>query len=262
MAGGGPVTSPVSPPLPVSLFDLAPDEVRARRVIMVTSPGWEPTRAVVAVNLATVCAESGQRVAMVSTDGMDELLAAESEVQASPRADGEHVRRFFGHVTPADVRDLLEETKVPGISLLALQHFVSHPTRLVIRVPEVLDALLEVVDVVILDVPSFLSVHHGEGLAPLADVVLVVGEFQSTTSEQVRRISAQLTRLGAPVVGMALTNAPGSPEDRRGAEPGTGASHEPPVDEPKEDATEHSRRTPGSVTMSFDDRDTPPRPEA
>ena len=63
----------------------------------------------------------------------------------------------------------------------------------------------DVVDVVILEVPSFLSVHHGQGLAPLADLVLVVGERRLTTTDELRRTSAVLKRLGAPVVGMALT---------------------------------------------------------
>ena len=108
------------------------------------------------------------------------------------------------------MRDLLGDTSVPGVSFLDLQHFVAHTTQVVIRVPEVLDALREVVDVVILEVPSFLSVHHGQGLAPLADLVLVVGERRLTTMDQLRRTSAVLKRLGAPVVGMALTRPFGS----------------------------------------------------
>ena len=61
---------------------------------------------------------------------------------------------------------------------------------------------------VIIEVPSYLSVHHGAGLTPLADVVLVVAERKMTTINEVRRTSATLKRLGAPVVGMALTDGP------------------------------------------------------
>jgi len=63
------------------------------------------------------------------------------------------------------------------------------------------------VDVVILEVPSYLTVHHGEALTPLADAVLVVGERRTTTVSQVRRTKEALKRLGAPVVGMALTRS-------------------------------------------------------
>ena len=110
-----------------------------------------------------------------------------------------------GSLDPADVDDLLGDTGVPGVSRLDLRYFVGHPAQVVIRVPEVLAALTAIVDVVILEVPSYLSVHHGEGLAPLADAVLVVGERRTTKLDEVRRTKAALTRLGAPVVGMALT---------------------------------------------------------
>ena len=102
--------------------------------------------------------------------------------------------------------DLLGETGVPGVSRLDLRYFVGHPAQVVIRVPEVLAALRQVVDVVFLEVPSYLSVHHGAGLTPLADVVLVVAERETTTLDEMSRISAALRHLGAPVVGMALTD--------------------------------------------------------
>ena len=41
-----------------------------RRVVMVASAGVEPSLADVVTNLATVCAEIGQRVALVSTAGL------------------------------------------------------------------------------------------------------------------------------------------------------------------------------------------------
>ena len=118
----------------------------------------------------------------------------------------ERVRLLTGPVKPTDVEDLLGETGVPGVSRLDLRHFVGHPAQVVVRVPEVLAALRQIVDVVILEVPSYLSVHYGEGLTPLADVVLVVGERETTTIDEMRRTSAALRHLGAPVVGMALTS--------------------------------------------------------
>jgi hypothetical protein len=188
---------------------------------MVTAPGVEPSLSDVATNLATISAETGQRVALVSTGGLaspvddeDQRLTpalpwrgqlARKHAGMSP-ANGPG-RLLSGALKPADVEELLEDTGLPGVSRLSLRHFVGNPVQLVIRTPDVLAALREVVDVVILEVPSYLNVHHGEGLTPLADVVLVVGERDATTMDQVRRTGAALKRLGAPVVGMALTSA-------------------------------------------------------
>jgi hypothetical protein len=197
-----------------------PASYTGRRVVMVASAGVERSLAEVVTNLATVCAEIGQRVAVVSTAGLASPGEDSELPQSTPRwwkhrpapengelpVDEERDRLLNGSLSPTDVEHLLGETEVPGVSRLDLRHFVGHPAQVVIRVPEVLAALRPIVDVVFLEVPSYLSVHYGEGLTPLADVVMVVGERKTTTLDQMRRMSAALRHLQAPVVGMALTD--------------------------------------------------------
>ena len=188
---------------------------------MVVSAGAELSLPDVVTNLAIVCAEVGQRVALVSTAGLASPGFDAGLPEATPSwwkhwpspgngarhsIEDERDRLVTGPLSPSDVEPLLGETGVPGVSRLDLRPFVGHPAQVVIRVPEVLVALRQIVDVVFLEVPSYLSVHHGEGLTPLADVVLVVGERETTTLDEMRRISAALRHLEAPVVGMALTN--------------------------------------------------------
>jgi Mrp family chromosome partitioning ATPase len=203
---------------------LTPARHAARSLVMVTSPGQESSLGDVALNLAKVCAETGQRVALVSTSGLAEPADAElpqttplwwknwpsprSGDAAAPSTNGRDATLVSGPLSPDDVNDLLGETSVPGVSRLDMRYFVGHPAQVVIRMPDVLVALRQLVDVVILEVPSYLSVHHGEGLTPLVDVVLVVAERQLTRLDEARRTSAALKRLGAPVVGMALTDGP------------------------------------------------------
>ncbi len=193
----------------------------ARSVVMITSPGPEPSLGDVALKLATVCSEVGQRVALVSTAGLGEPEAADLPRTTplwwknwpSPGRDDTFSAEpenplLSGPLNPGDVEDLLGETSVSGVFRLDVRYFVGHPVQVVIRMPDVLAALRQIVDVVILEVPSYLSVHHGEGLTPLADVVLVVAEREMTTIAEARRTGATLKRLGAPVVGMALTDGP------------------------------------------------------
>jgi hypothetical protein len=192
-----------------------------RRVVLVASAGVELSLADVVTNLATVCAEIGQRVAVVSTAGLASPVEDSELPQSTPRwwrhrpdpesgaglpVEEDRDRLLNGALSPTDVEHLLGETEVPGVSRLDLRNFVGHPAQVVIRVPEVLAALRPIVDVVFLEVPSYLSVHYGEGLTPLADVVMVVGERKTTTLDQMRRMNAALRHLQAPVVGMALTD--------------------------------------------------------
>jgi len=73
------------------------------------------------------------------------------------------------------------------------------------RVDAVVASLRNVVDVVIVEVPSFVDVHHGEGLAPSVDVIVVVAESRATRSDRLQSVGLSLKRLGAPVVGVVLT---------------------------------------------------------
>jgi Mrp family chromosome partitioning ATPase len=217
-----------------------------RRVVLVASAGPEPSLADVVTNLATVCAEIGQRVALVSTAGLastgqDAELAQPSSLWwkqwefqgngAGLSMEEERERLLTGSLNPSDVEHLLGETGIAGVSRLDLRYFVGHPAQVVIRVPEVLVALRQIVDVVFLEVPSYLSVHHGEALTPLADVVLIVAERETTHLDEMRRLSAALRHLEAPVVGMALTDGGVETYDWGRADP----ELEPAAREPSEE---------------------------
>jgi hypothetical protein len=234
---------------------------------MVTSPGTESTLPEVALNLATVCAEVGQRVALLSTANL--AAPAESAEDppmpplwwlhwpapegASTSVGEQRLRLQTDAVQAADVDALLGETEVHGVRRLDLRYFVKHPAQVVVRVPQVLIALRQVVDVVILEVPSYLTVHHGEGLTPLADAVVVVGERDSTKVDELRRTRGALTRLAAPVVGVVLTGAA-----RNADQWDVAGSEDDPADEDTFDDTEQLQvpavdKAPVSVSPGFAD---------
>ncbi len=97
---------------------------------------------------------------------------------------------------------------MPGVSVLPMERLASHSSQLMSVAPGVIAALRDLVDLVIIDVPPLLTVHHGEGLVPLVDVVVVVAEHRLTTADQLRRSGALLERLSAPVSGLVFTNVP------------------------------------------------------
>jgi hypothetical protein len=216
----------VRQPLPAGVADLTPAKHAARKVVLVTSPGLETSLVDVVMHLASISAEVGQSVVIVGTAGLEVPEDGSGPPLSTPSlGSGWHsspigvglpredvrARLMNGSVDPADVEERLGDTGVPGVWRLDLRYFIGHPAQAVIRAPEVVAALEKIVDVVILEVPSYLSVHHGEGLTPLADVVLVVGERRTTTVGDIKRTKAALKRLGAPVVGMALTRSSEKP---------------------------------------------------
>ncbi len=170
------------------------ESIGRRQVILVVSAGSEPTRPHVAANLAAVYAEAGQRVVVIST----------GDIEAGVAVD--YGNSTTGEIGPDDIRARLEPSRLERVSRLHLNHFMTNSGQLVSRVPEVLEAARGLADAIIVEVPPMLAVHHAEALSHAVDVVLVVGECRFTTFNDARRAGDLLRRLGAPVLGVVLTN--------------------------------------------------------
>jgi len=168
-------------------------EPGSRQVVLVVSAGTEDTRAVVAANLGAAFGEAGQRVIVISTADID---------------SGQRGTRALGpppHVTPADLQAELQPSRVPNVARLSLRPFVGNSGQLVTAAPAIMAAAREIADAVIIEVPPLLAVHHGEALVHAVDVVVVVGECGATTISHARRAGDLLRRMGAPVLGVVLT---------------------------------------------------------
>jgi Mrp family chromosome partitioning ATPase len=184
MGDDGPGATPVA--------SIAPRTVTDRQVILVVSAGTEPTRPHVAANLAAIYAEAGQRVVVISTGQL--------------WLGGNQGRQTAGEIRPEDVEAQLKPSRLDNVFRLDLGHFVANSSQLVNRAPAIFDAVRTLSDLVIVEVPPLLAVHHTEALAHAVDVVLVVAECKYTTFDDARQAGDQLRRMEAPVMGVVLTN--------------------------------------------------------
>jgi Mrp family chromosome partitioning ATPase len=191
-------------PEPEAPSDMLPVPLHhSRQVVMVVSASDEPTRPQVAANLAATYAEAGQRVVVIGT----------AELGAGPITGKGST--LTGEIRPEDVQVRLESSWVERVFRLNLRHFIENSGQLVTRMPAVLDATRPLVDVIIIEAPPMLAVHHVEALSQAVDVVLVVGECGTTTFDQAHRSGDLLRRMGAPVLGVVLTNVRLKPRDAR-----------------------------------------------
>lgn len=168
-------------------------EAASRQVVLVVSAGNERTRPEVAANLGATYAEAGQRAIVISTADISSGYAPDS------------LPHHIGPLSASDLAARLEPSSLPNVSRLSLRHFVGSSGQLVTLGPELLNSARQLADVVIVETPPLLVVHHGEALIHSVDVVVVVAECGSTTIDQGRRASEILRRLGAPVLGLVLT---------------------------------------------------------
>lgn len=190
-------------------------EPESRKVVLVISSADEETRPIVAANLGATYAESGQKAIVVSTDDIDTGYGLGRQAQMGP-------------IGPEDVATALQPSSLPNVARLSMRHFVVNSGQLVTRAPEVLDAARGLADVVVVESPPFLESHHGEALLHAVDVVLVVVECRHTRIDRAGKTGDLLRRLGAPVLGVVLTNVGGPrPRSARSDEPARAPEPEP-----------------------------------
>jgi Mrp family chromosome partitioning ATPase/capsular polysaccharide biosynthesis protein len=168
-----------------------------RHIVLVASPGGEETRPMVAANLAAVYAEAGQRVIVATTADLG---------VGQPVIMGNSEALLSGDIHPVDVEARLQPTWVDDVVRLPFTMFLRNSGQLVSRGKELLDAARSVSDVIIVETPGLLSVHHAEALSHAVDVMVVVGESSTTRIADARKASDLLRRIGAPVLGVVLTN--------------------------------------------------------
>lgn len=166
----------------------------ARQVVLVVSAGDEPTRPMVVANIAATYASSGQRVLVASTQDLHTPV------------HGVQGRRSSGEITPMDIEIEVRPSRFDNVSTLPLGQFVDNRVQLITRAPAIFDAARHSADVIIVEAPSILAFHDAEAVAPCVDVVLVVADCYTTTSEEASRAGDLLRRIGAPVLGVVLTN--------------------------------------------------------
>jgi polysaccharide biosynthesis transport protein len=173
---------------------------RPIRTLQVTSPRSQDGKTTTATNLAVALSRAGQRVILVDCDlrrprvheffefssaiGFTSVLVGEAAVtnavQAVPGL--ERLRVLPSGPTPPDPSELLSSQ----------------------RTADLLVALREAADVVILDTPPVLPVSDALVLADSIDAVMLVVSARSTTKKEAQRAYELLSQVDAPLIGVVL----------------------------------------------------------
>ena len=180
-----------------------------RQVVLVLSAGLEPSARLVCANLAATYAEAGQQAQLITTDDL--------------RRGGGLPGGLFQGRDEIGVGDVVAQsipTGIAGVRSLSLGRLLNGPGQLATRAPSAVAAARQIADVVIVEAAAMLTTHDAEALVPTADVVLVVGECAFTTVDQATQAGDLLRRIGAPVVGVVLTNIPVRTKNLRTANSG------------------------------------------
>lgn len=169
------------------------------KVIQITSPNMGDGKTTLSTNLAVSIAQSGKRIIIIDADfrrpRIHKIFGATNEVGFTSVLTGQ-----------CELRDAIQSTVVPGLSMLPCGPIPPNPAELLTspRFKELVDELREQYDFVLLDTPPLLVVTDPCVVAPRVDGVLMcirVARNGRPVAERAREI---LSSLGANVLGVVV----------------------------------------------------------
>ena len=182
------------------------------RVISVTSARIADGKSMTSLNLAGALAADGDTVCLVDADMRRSKMttyfggAIHSSVGLSTALAGD-----------ADVADVLQETEIAGLDVLAAGVTPPNPGELLgsQAFHHILDELQERYDWVIVDTPPILPVTDGALVATTVDAVIVAVRYGKRNYDDVTRTLASLRAVHAPIIGTVLTAVPQKSDEGR-----------------------------------------------
>lgn len=153
---------------------------RPPRTVLFTSALPGEGKTTVAMGLATVSAMHGQRTMVVDLDLHRPRL---SKLVRDAKGQADLVDFLMGKCSLDDI--IIDHPEQPDLSFITVRRLPANPSALLAsrKMAMLLRDLKERYDLVILDVPPVLAVNDARILAPLADAVLYVIEWEKTTTD-------------------------------------------------------------------------------
>lgn len=172
------------------------------QALLVTSPGPAEGKSVSVANLAAALAETGLSVIAVDADFRRPTL--HKYLGASPEPDLVDLGR---DCTPETVRSAVQDTRIPGVRLLATKHRSKAPGEAVAIIRAVVTAARGLADIVIVDSPPLLLANDSVEIATAVDGTLLLARSGWTRRGAITAAADLLRRVGATVIGIGLVGA-------------------------------------------------------
>lgn len=170
------------------------------RVIGFTSFGPGEGKTTLSLQTAIAFAQLGKRVLLVDADLRKSVLAGQLRI----RNKTEGLSHYLSGL--ANVRDLLQETDIPGLYIMPAGMRVPNSTELLgsDNFARLIPALKEAFDYVIVDTAPVGQVIDCALMAPHLDGVTLVVDATRNSYKLERKVKNQLERAGGKILGVIL----------------------------------------------------------
>ena len=170
--------------------------------VLVTSPNPGEGKTSLATNLAAVCQRAGQSVCVVDADLRRPMVAAHL-------LDGVHEPGLSDYLAGRAAATEIIDPSRPGLAVVPSGPVPSNPSELLgsRRMAELIEALEDAYDVVIVDAPPVLPVADAVQLAAVTRGTVLAARNADTSRTELRRAREALERVGGRILGIVLVGA-------------------------------------------------------
>jgi len=170
------------------------------KVVLVCSPRPREGKTMTVANLAVCLAESGHTVLVLDSD----LRAPQAHKLFGVQVEPGLSDVLSGSPDAPSLSDVAQDTKVPGVQVIAAGSRVANPGRLLARAADLVREARNLADFVLIDTAPTLIVNDAIDFMPEVDCVIPVLKSGSTTNDAAFRMGELLVRMGARVLGVVL----------------------------------------------------------
>ncbi|WP_018138352.1 MULTISPECIES: polysaccharide biosynthesis tyrosine autokinase [unclassified Thioalkalivibrio] len=169
--------------------------------LVITGPSPNVGKSFVSVNLATVCAQAGQRVLIIDAD----LRKGHVHHAFGQRSDGGLSEFLAGQES---LEGVLRRTDIQGLDYIARGSAPPNPSELLMsdRFSRMLEQLSRDYDLVLIDTPPILAVTDAAVVARQCSTTLMVVRFQLNPLREIESARRRLDAAGVDVRGCILNS--------------------------------------------------------
>lgn len=172
------------------------------QTLLITSPMPKDGKSTISTNVAVVLAQSGKKVTIIDADLRRPTLHKKLNMTNRRGLTDLFVQQKLS------LEGIANPTGVPNLKLLTSGGLPPNPSELIgsSKMMEIVSALHEVNDVVIIDTPPVMAVTDSSILAPKVDGVLLVIRPGETKMAAAKQTVEQLRRVNANILGAVLND--------------------------------------------------------
>ena len=189
-----------------------------KKVFLITSSGPAEGKTTTLINLGLICAQSGLRTLLISSDlrrpaiarafglkregGLREYLEGMMEYNAIVKSVSDMALGELG------LDEILKFPGIENIFVITSGEIPSNPAAVLTsqRFPGLIEQVKKDFDMVLIDSPPVLPIADASILAPLVDNVLIVYEIGKTARQALMRAKIQIESTGGHISGVVLNN--------------------------------------------------------